>query len=393
MSPGTTSPTTVARFAGDSQVAPVGTLLPDSLAVLVTDSAGHPVAGVTVAWTPVGGGTVAPASSQTDALGIARAARTLGATAGHATTTATVTGLAPFQFDAVGQVQGAVSLSSNTVGALTDTVLGTLLDPEPRPSVLVVDQNGTPVAGVKVVWTASGGNVTADTVVTDGNGVSRVGYTFGASTATTYAAHATVAGLVNSPVAFALAATAGVPAILTKTAGDGAGAAPGATITQTVKVTDAHGNGVAGVGISWVAVGGVGSVLPAMDSTGASGLASTQRTLGAGSGLDSTTATSPTAALTPSTVHFEATAATIVTVGNNFFNPTSRTITAGDSVQWAWQGTTVDHNITFTAMAGAPANEPNRVSGIVWRVFDTPGTFTYHCTNHAGMNGTITVNP
>jgi plastocyanin len=79
---------------------------------------------------------------------------------------------------------------------------------------------------------------------------------------------------------------------------------------------------------------------------------------------------------------------------NNTFSPTSRTIAAGDSVRFAWQGTTVvPHNVTFTG-AGAPGNITDRTSGNVSRTFATAGTITFQCTNHpTTMNGTVTVNP
>jgi plastocyanin len=51
------------------------------------------------------------------------------------------------------------------------------------------------------------------------------------------------------------------------------------------------------------------------------------------------------------------------------------------------------HNITLASVPGAPLSEPNRTSGVVWRVFATAGTFTYQCTNHAGMTGSVTIVP
>src|ERR1041385_3211770 len=111
--PGPSTAAHIAVFAGDSQVAPAGTKLPDSLAVLVTDTAGDPVAGVTVAWSVTGGGSVSPGTSHTNALGIAKTTRTLGPHAGHGKTNAAVTGLTLLQFEAVGQIQGAVQIASN----------------------------------------------------------------------------------------------------------------------------------------------------------------------------------------------------------------------------------------------------------------------------------------
>ena len=389
-SPGPTA-TSVAISAGDSQVAPVSTVLTDSLAVLVLDNNSHPMPGVTVTWAASGGGSVAPATSLTGATGIARTARTLGATAGVAGATATVSGLPVVHFTSVGQVQGAVTIASHVSSALTDTVLGTLVDPAPRPSVIVKDQNGNPVAGVTVLWTAGGGgSVTTASVPTDLNGVSTVGYTFGAAAGTGYQAHATVTGLQGSPVNLSLTATAGAPTQVAKNSGDGQLLNRGTSTPLVVIVTDGHGNPVPGVTINWTATGG-GSVTPASNATGANGAATASRTLGATSGVDSTTATASGIAGSPS-VLFTTQAAAVTLVGNNFFSPTSQTITAGDSVLFNWNGVTVAHNVTFAAVAGRPADIGNNTSGGFWRVFATPGTYNFQCTNHSGMTGSVTVN-
>lgn len=386
--------TTVTRVAGDSQVAPAGSTLPESLAVLVTDSAGHPVANVTVNWSVVGvGGSVSPATSHTDALGIAKAARTLGTIAGHGKTNAAVTGLTLQVFEAVGQVQGAVTISSSAAGPFADTVLATLTGADPRPSVKVVDQDNHPVAGVNVVWSATGGgSVTTATVPTDTAGISTVEYKFGATRSTGYQAHATVTGLINSPINFALTANAGVPVTLEESAGNNALASPGTTVGLSVRVLDGHANTVPGVRIDWDATSGGGSVAKPVDSTDASGIALVTRTLGAASGEQTTTATATTLPGTPSVV-FSTIAAHFVKVSNNVFNPNTITIAAGDSVAWVWQGITVAHNITFAALPHVPPNEPDRVSGTVFRVFVNSGTYTYQCTNHPGMTGSVTVTP
>lgn len=390
----TSTATAIAPFAGDSQVAAAGTTLPESLAVLVTDTGGHPVADVTVNWSVVGiGGSVSPATTHTNALGIAKAARTLGATAGHGNTNAAVTGLTLLTFAAVGTVQGGVTIASNTVATLTDTILGTLADPEARPSVKVVDQNGHAVAGVAVIWTGGGGGtVGAASVPTDTAGISTVGYTFGSAANSSYQAHATVTGLINSPVNFTLTATHGAPTTIVKSAGDGAFVAPATLVTLTVKATDAHNNAVPGVRVDWVAASGGGTVTPGVDTTNALGLASVGRTLGTASGAQTTTATATTLPGTPA-VTFDAVAAHIVKVVNNAFQSNTITIAAGDSVAWAWQGTTAAHNLTFAAGAHVPVDEPDRISGTVYRVFVANGTYTYQCTNHPGMTGTVTVTP
>src|SRR5262245_1913985 len=80
--------------SGDAQTGVAGTALPESLVVSATDAFGNPVAGVTVAWAAVGGGSVSAGETTTDAQGLAAVARTLGPTAGAQSATASATGLA-----------------------------------------------------------------------------------------------------------------------------------------------------------------------------------------------------------------------------------------------------------------------------------------------------------
>src|SRR5258706_14767263 len=64
----------IAKSSGDSQVVNVGTLV--QLQVAVTDTGGHPVADVPVAWAAAGG-VLSAASSNSDALGVATITLTL----------------------------------------------------------------------------------------------------------------------------------------------------------------------------------------------------------------------------------------------------------------------------------------------------------------------------
>ena len=74
------------------------------------------------------------------------------------------------------------------------------------------------------------------------------------------------------------------------------------------------------------------------------------------------------------------------------FNPSSVTITRGGSVTWTHDGAAATHNVTFNSGAsGTPANVGNLSSGNASRTFSTAGTFSYHCTNHNGMTGTVVV--
>lgn len=71
------------------------------------------------------------------------------------------------------------------------------------------------------------------------------------------------------------------------------------------------------------------------------------------------------------------------------FSPSAVTITKGGTVTWNNGGATA-HNVTFTT-AGAPTSIGNFTSSSTSRTFPTAGTYSYQCTNHAGMSGTVTV--
>src|SRR3989442_424412 len=145
----------IALSAGDNQVAPAGTALAESLAVIVRDNAGAPLPGVAVTWSlTAGGGSVSPTTRTSDAGGIAKTRRTLGPNAGTQTARATVSSLTPVNFSAISQIQGAVNIANATMGPLTDTVLATKAE---SLDVLVTDQNAAPVQGVAVMWAAPGG--------------------------------------------------------------------------------------------------------------------------------------------------------------------------------------------------------------------------------------------
>lgn len=386
------TPNTIAVSAGNNQVAPAGSALPESLAVIVRDQAGAPLAGVTVTFAvTAGGGSVSPASRQTDASGIAKTRRTLGPNAGTQTASATTGSLAPAQFSAVAQINGAVNIANSTTGPLTDTVGATKAE---ALTVLVTNQNATPVQGVTVTWAATGGSVSATSVPTSATGLSSVQFTYGTG-AGNQTATATVTGLVGSPVTITLNATAGNAVTIAKTAGDNGTAPPASNVNYTVQSRDTHGNAKGGVTIDWAVATGGGSIAPAQNTTQANGNATAVRTLGAGTGAQTATATATGLATSPSvTFTTTATVVTTVQVANNTFTPPSITVPLNTTVTWEWSTTTFAHNVTFDAVAGAPANIPDRTAvGSVARTFNSAGTFPYLCTNHGGMTGTVTVTP
>jgi plastocyanin len=380
----------IALNSGDNQIGAAGAPLTDSLAVIVKDNAGTPLPGVAVTWSvTAGGGSVSPASHISDASGISKTRRTLGPNAGTQTARATTGSLTPVNFSAISQIQGAVNITNATTGALTDTVLATKAE---SLDVQVTDQNAAVVPGVAVAWASASGTVSANNVVTTVNGHSRVLYTYG-TTAGAQTATATVTGLVGSPVTITFQATAGTATNIVKTTGDGGTAPPSAPVNYTVTARDAHNNPTQGVTIDWAVGAGGGSITPAQNVTAANGTATAQRTLGGATGDQTATATASGLTGTPQvTFTTNAQLITEIDIADNTFTPSAITIPLNTTVTWTWLGANI-HNVTFTAATGVPANIGNMTTGSASRTFDTAGTFQFRCTNHAGMTGSVTVNP
>jgi plastocyanin len=82
-------------------------------------------------------------------------------------------------------------------------------------------------------------------------------------------------------------------------------------------------------------------------------------------------------------------AASVSAVGTTSFSPAAVTVDSGQSV--CWQNTTgVAH--TVTSDDGVSFNSPLANHGNFIHVFSVKGTFTYHCSIHPAMTGTVTVN-
>ncbi|MGQ0815817.1 MAG: cupredoxin domain-containing protein [Gemmatimonadota bacterium] len=72
------------------------------------------------------------------------------------------------------------------------------------------------------------------------------------------------------------------------------------------------------------------------------------------------------------------------------FAPASVVIRRGGTVTWSNSSNTV-HNVTFSQATGAPANIGDHTGGSNSRTFNTAGSFSYQCTIHNGMAGTVSV--
>lgn len=79
------------------------------------------------------------------------------------------------------------------------------------------------------------------------------------------------------------------------------------------------------------------------------------------------------------------------------FDPTSLTVAIGTTVTWD-NKSGVTHNVVFTdptaakSVGNGPAGDIGQISsGTAARSFSTPGTYAFHCTIHAGMDGSVTI--
>lgn len=88
-----------------------------------------------------------------------------------------------------------------------------------------------------------------------------------------------------------------------------------------------------------------------------------------------------------------------ITVFNDNFSPSTKTVAAGSTVQWGWNTCTggggygggedcVAHNVTFD---DGPASATQEI-GNYFRTFAAANTYNYHCTVHPTfMTGSIIV--
>lgn len=276
---------------------------------------------------------------------------------------------------------------------------GTVGEPLANPLRVIVTQDGAPEPGVTVAWSAtgSGASVNPASAVTDAEGIAATTWTLGI-TAGSQSAQASLTGASGSPVTFTATATPDDPATLSKLSGDQQIAPVNTQLASPVqaKVSDRHGNGVAGVPVAWSASGATVSASSVL--TDASGASAVTVTLGGEQGP--ITITAEASDLSGSPQIFSATArppgagTADVTVGNNSFTPSTLTVSPGTTVVWTWVNTgTVSHSVESTGSPSFPSSPILTGNGQSYSfTFSTAGTYQYTCSVHpVQMSGSVVV--
>ena len=265
--------------SGEGQQGPAGAALDEPFVVVVRDQNGNLLAGVQVAFTvTAGGGTLSSASATTNANGQATTTLTLGRELGTNTVEASVAGLEPVTFSAVGYANA--HRLEKVAGDGQEGPASTQLA-EPL-MVLVSDEDGAAIAGVAVSFavTAGGGTLSTTTATTNANGRATTRLTLGSNLGTN-TVEASVTGLES--VTFTATATEqAIPYSLAKVRGENQEGAVGTQLAEplVVLVADEDGAAIAGVAVSFVVTAGEGTLSATTATTDANGRARSWLTLG-----------------------------------------------------------------------------------------------------------------
>lgn len=359
-------------ISGDKQSAIVATELSQPLVARVVDANGNPVVGQVVNFhVTKGNGSVFAGSGSSNANGIVQERWTLGTSTAdsqvveaRAVDSNTGAPLVFGVFTAIALAGPGASLTANG-GDQQFAQIGTAVIVP--PSVKVLDTYGNRVPNFTVTFSVAGGGggVAGATPKSDKAGIATVGgWTMG-SVAGPNVLSADASG-VTSPVSFTANATPTAATLMVMAGGDGQSAMilSSVRIPPSVKLTDAHGNGIAGVDVTFAVENGVGSITGANAVTDVGGVAAVGSwTLGQSAPLIYyMTASSPFVNGSP--VTFSATAQS---------QPGRIDIIAGDN-QWATAGTAVTVRPSVKATDGS--GNPVLGATVTFRVESGRGSIT-----------------
>jgi adhesin/invasin len=266
-------------------------------------------------------------------------------------------------------------------------------------SVQAKDQYGNTLTsgGATVVVTVSGANSATPAVTDNGNGTYSTSYTPSAAGTDNVAITLNGSAISGSPYSSTVSGGSGTPTTIVLNAGNNQSATVGTAVATapSVKVTDAGGNPVAGVAVSFAVTVGGGSLTGAAQTTNASGIATVGSwTLGTKSGNNKLTATA--AGLSGSPVTFTATGtagaptAIAVNAGDNQTAPAGTTVATRPSVKVADSFGNGVANVTVTfaiASGGGSITQGSTKTGSggiatvgSWKLGPAPGANTLRAT-------------
>lgn len=296
----------------------------------------------------------------------------------------------------------AIAKTATASGDLQNGAVGAALGQALR---VLVTEDGDPLQGQAVTWTAQEGSMSAGTSQTNSSGIAIITWTLG-SVAGPQTAQAALAGADGSPITFSATAAAGVPAALVEFAGAGQIGVVNTDFPQQlqVKVTDQFNNPRAGIAVDWAVQSGPVTVGATSSVSNASGVASVTVTAGGTTGAAVVRASAVTVAGV--SVDYDLTVIlqpVEVEMGNIFFrsgrnnttNPAVDTVQAGQAARWT--SLSGGHTVRSQGVPAFTSSGTINQNGTYLVTFNVTGTYQYDCGIHGGlpggMAGTIVVIP
>lgn len=400
----------IEMVSGNEQSATAGSALNDSLIVRTEDAEGNPVAGVTVAWTLTGGGSLSQPSTVTGSDGQTGIRWTLGSAAGQQSAAATVAGLSgsPVTFTATATVGSAGRLVVTQQPSGT-AVSGVAFAQQPRVQVQDINGNNVSVNGIAItaelVSGPAGSSLQGNPTVATNGGLatfSNLAIVGPAGTYTLNFTGADLTGITSAPVTL----TIGSPAQLAFTTQPTSTTA-GVAITPPVQVTiqDAQGQRVStatnAVTISLSSNPGAATLGGTLTVNAVNGIAtfSTLTLNRAGSGYALRATASGLTAATSSSFNVAAGGASTLTAVNSV--PATTTVGSAVSPAPSVKLTDAGGNpvsgvtVTFSTVGGGSVSGGSQVTdaqGIAtvggWTIGSTVGTI-YGLSATAAGTGTV----
>ena len=320
-----------------------------TVTVTARDAFGNLVSGVSVTLSATGSGNSISQPGLTDGSGVATGTVS-STTAGSKTVSAVVDGVSITQTQVV-----TVSPAAADAASTTATVPSGSAGNPANISIQAKDQfgNNVTVGGATVEVTVSGSNTAGPIVATDnGDGTYSASYT--PTVSGPDQVDITLNGTPISGSPFGTTVATGSASSILQFAGDNQTGPIGTTlaIVPTVLVTDAGGNPIPGIQVSFAVSGGGGSTSAPSGTTGGDGQVGVAWTLGPTAGTQTLSATAT--GLTGSPVLFSATA----TPGNPTVVIQSHTPDPSDI------GQTVDVSYSVTSSIGAPTGTVTVSDGV-----------------------------